>query len=230
MISKFSSLIELMETLNTESKCLQQLMISRWDGIPVCPHCEGENVYCFADNIRFSCMACKKQFTAKVGTIFESSKVPLRKWAIAMYLLFSHKNGISSHQVGRDIKVTQKTAWYMLQRIRSGMNTLDPNMLAGEIQIDETFVGGKNKNRHANKKVKNSGGRSFADKTPVVGMVQDEVVKVEYRENKINPTMPLVKVKTIETPAKVRAVVVKATQAQYVIPVVFEIRICNAGR
>src|SRR5690606_19992490 len=100
--------------------------------------------------------------------------VAMRKWYIAIYLVTSHKKGISSHQLAKDIRVTQKTAWFMLQRIRFGLGAnVDTDELEGTIELDETFVGGKNKNRHADKKVENSQGRSFKDKTPVMGMLQE---------------------------------------------------------
>lgn len=109
---------------------------------------------------------CDEQFNAKVGTIFEGSKVPLKKWFIAIYLLTSHKKGVSSHQLARDLKVTQKTAWFMLQRLRTALGNGSFEMLGGEniVEVDESFVGGRNKNSHAKKKVKNSQGRSCIDK------------------------------------------------------------------
>jgi transposase-like protein len=97
--------------------------------------------------------------------------VKLQKWFLAIYLITSHKKGISSLQLAKDIDVTQKTAWFMLQRIRNCFG-IDTDQLVGEVEIDETYVGGKNKNRHASKKVENSQGRSVKDKTPIIGMIE----------------------------------------------------------
>lgn len=93
-------------------------------------------------------------------------------WVFAIFIFLSHKRGVSSCQLARDIGVTQKTAWVMLQKIREFMGALNANVVKDEVEIDETFVGGKNKNRHKDKKVEKSQGRSFKDKTPVFGMLQ----------------------------------------------------------
>lgn len=118
------------------------------------------------------CKNTQKMFNVKVGTIFHSTKLPLRKWFMAIWLVLSHKKGISSLQLSRDLKITQKTAWYILQKIRTCLICKNKGKLDGEVECDETFVGGKNKNRHKNKKVKNSQGRSFKDKTPIFGVLQ----------------------------------------------------------
>lgn len=108
----------------------------------------------------------------KIGTIFENTKLSLRKWFVAIWLITTHKKGISSLQLSRDLKVTQKTAWFLLQRIRFCLECKNGGKLDIEVEADETFVGGKNKNRHPDKKVKDSQGRSCKDKTPALGMVQ----------------------------------------------------------
>lgn len=172
----FNSLLELIEYFRDEQTAVEYLSAKRWkDGI-VCPHCGNDKVYIFSDNKRYKCSKCRQQFTAKVGTIFEDSKIQLRKWFVAVYLITSHKKGISSHQLAKDLKVTQKTAWFMLHRIRFALNQGSFEMPLGNegetVEIDETFVGGKNKNRHKSKKIENSQGRSFKDKTPVVGMIE----------------------------------------------------------
>lgn len=118
------------------------------------------------------CKNTQRVFHVKIGTIFQGTKVPLRKWFLAIWLVTSHKKGISSLQLSSDIHVTQKTAWYMLQKIRKCFICRNEGILKNKVEIDETFVGGKNKNRHWNKRVKKSQGRSFIDKTPVLGMLQ----------------------------------------------------------
>ncbi len=177
MVESFNSLYELTEYFREEITCLRYLEEWKWkDGQIHCPHCGMDKIYRFSDGKRFKCGSCREQFTAKIGTIFEGSKIPLRKWYIAIYMVLSHKKGLSSHQLARDIKVTQKTGWFMLHRVRFALGQ-DDMQFTEDVAIDESFVGGKNKNRHRDKKVAQSQGRSFKDKTPVLGMVSGKTVK-----------------------------------------------------
>jgi hypothetical protein len=172
MINKdFNSIIELLETFNTEQVCIEHLEKLRWNGYVVSPFDATSTVYkCKGNNYR--CRNTGKYFNAKINTLFDNTKIGLRKWFVAIYLVTSHKKGISSLQLSRDLDVTQKTAWFMLQRIRNCFDCENENELNNEVEIDETFVGGKNKNRHADKKVEHSQGRSVKDKTPILGMVE----------------------------------------------------------
>ncbi len=171
--NEFESLIELVEYFKDEDTCIEYLASKRWEGKPCCPHCGCEKVYCFSDKKRYKCSSCRKQFTVRVGTIFEDSKISLKKWFIAIYLITSHKKGISSHQLARDLKVTQKSSWFLLHRIRYALGQCELEVeLDNTVEVDETYVGGKNKNRHWDKKVRNARGRSTKDKTPVFGMVE----------------------------------------------------------
>jgi transposase-like protein len=125
----------------------------RWPNGPVCPHCgvveSGDRKHYWLEKQRkWKCYACRKQFTVTVGTIFESSHIPLNKWLMAFYLLCSSKKGMSAHQLHRMVGVTYKTAWFMFHRIREAMR--DPaftSMLAGTVEADETYIGGRRKNR-----------------------------------------------------------------------------------
>ncbi len=166
---EFKTLFELISRFTDEETCLRYLEGRRWQGNPVSPFDPSSKVYKCKDN-QYRCKNTGKYFNVKYGTMFHRSSVPLRKWFMAMWLT-THRKGISSVQLGKDIGVTQKTAWFMLQRIRKCFGG-DNSMLDGVVEIDETFVGGKNKNRHWDKKVPHSGGRSFKDKNPVFGMVQ----------------------------------------------------------
>lgn len=134
------------------------------------------------------CYACRKQFTVKVGTVFESSHIPLHKWLQAAYLLASSKKGISSHQIHRTLEVTYKTAWFMTHRLREAMKTLNPSPMGGEgkvVEADETYVGGKEKNKHLNKRTPNSHA-GYQSKEAVLSMVERGGAVRSYHIGKTN--------------------------------------------
>jgi len=173
MKTQFKNLQQLIVAFSDESVCKDYMAQLRWDGKPCCPYCANEKIYNIEDNKRYKCATCKKKFSVTVGTIMEDSNIPLSKWFMALYLCTSHKKGISSHQLAKDIGITQKSAWHMIHRIREMARLKNPTTLTGTVQVDESFFGGKNKNRHRNKKVKDSQGRSVKDKTPVFGLLSD---------------------------------------------------------
>lgn len=192
MINKdFNSILGIIKAFPTEEKCIEHLEALRWNGNPVSPFDPESKVYKCKGN-KYKCKNTGKYFNVRTGTMFDNTKVELQKWFIAMWLITSHKKGISSLQLSRDLDVTQKTAWFMNHRIRAcfGMENDSNPDLNNEVEIDETYVGGKNKNRHADKKVKGAHGRSSKDKTPVVGMVERKGYVFAY-------TVPDVKSKTI---------------------------------
>ena len=122
---------------------------------------------------RWYCNECKRQFSAKVGTVFEDSPIPLTKWLPAVWLIASNRNGISSYEIARGLEVTQKTAWFMLHRIREMMGDHSDDMLTGTVEADETYIGGKWKNRSKSKRKERSlASTRYDDKTPVFGMVE----------------------------------------------------------
>ncbi len=175
----FKSFSEMLKVLPDETACRKYLELILWKGEPVCPHCgtKNENHYQLKTKGTFKgqykCKDCRERFTVTVGTIFEGSHIDLRKWFIGIYIFSSHKKGISSHQLGRDLGLTQKSAWFMLGRIRYAFQVKSlKTKMDGLIAADESFFGGKNKNRHADKKIADSQGRSVKDKTPVFGMMQ----------------------------------------------------------
>ena len=140
-------------------------------GSVVSPFDSSSKVYKCANN-RYRCKETARYFNVKTGTLFDNTKIGLQKWFLAIWLITSHKKGISSIQLSKDIGVTQKTAWFMLQRIRNCFGFDNDNELSNEVEVDETYIGGKNKNKHNAKKVKGSQGRSTKDKAPVFGMIE----------------------------------------------------------
>lgn len=145
----------------------------RWPDGPVCPRCGGPEHSFISTRRLWKCKNCKKQFSVKVGTIFEDSPISLDKWLASIWLIANAKNGISSHELGRSVGLNQKSAWFVLHRIRLAMQTKTFDRLTGEIEVDETFVGGKAKFMHRNerrRKITGTGG-STANKTAVMGML-----------------------------------------------------------
>ncbi len=172
--TQFNTIFDLVKRFPDEKSCHEYLAGQRWEGYMTCPYdnCNHDQVYVFKDGIRYKCKGCRKIFNAKTGTIFEATKLPLTQWFMALYMAM-HKRGISSTQLAKDLGVTQKTAWFMLQRIREALGNEDQSeQLEGVVEIDETFVGGKSKFRHKDKRVKYNPGRGWKDKTPVLGMLQ----------------------------------------------------------
>ena len=169
----------------------------RWPEGPVCPACGGKDHYHLKTRRTWKCKACKKQFSVKVGTVFEDSPIGLDKWLPAVWMLVNCKNGKSSYELARDLGVTQKTAWFMLQRIRLAMQTGTFEKLSGQVEADETYIGGKARNMHKDKRAKKIQGRGTSGKVAVMGLLEchgkvkaqvvpdtsSRTLQVEVREN-----------------------------------------------
>lgn len=167
----FETLMQMMAAFPNEQAAVDHFTAIRWKNGAYCPTCGSTKIYHFSDKRTHKCGDCRKRFSIKVGTIFEDSKIELRKWMMAVWLVTSHKKGIASTQLAKDIGVTQKTAWFMLHRLRHAAATKSFNTpLRGEIAVDETAIGGLEKNKHASKR--KHAGRGLIGKTIVMGLVE----------------------------------------------------------
>lgn len=154
--------------------CLRKLVSKRWPSGVVCPTCASTSVKFNASRRTWQCGShhAKRQFSVKVGTIFEDSPIGLDKWLVALWVITNCKNGISSYEVARDLGTTQKTAWFMMHRIRLALQDEAASKLGGEVEVDETFIGGKARNMHVAQRKRRITGTGGKDKTAVVGLVE----------------------------------------------------------
>jgi transposase-like protein len=155
--------------------CIDTVASLRWPNGPVCPKCGHGEHYYLATQSRWKCKKCSKQFSVKVGTIFEDSAIPLDKWLIALWMLVNCKNGISSYEVGRDLGITQKSAWFVLQRLRLALQNGSMSKMGGsgkQIEVDETFIGGAARFMHPERKKRMITERGVKDKTAVMGILE----------------------------------------------------------
>ncbi len=145
-----------------------------WKNGVICPRCGSSTVGFLKNQLRWQCSIRhpRRQFSVKVGTIFEDSPLGLDKWLPAMWLILNCKNGISSCEVAKALRVTQKTAWFMLHRIRLAQQGKHDGKLSGEVEVDETFIGGKSRNMHKSKRERVITGTGGKDKTVVMGMME----------------------------------------------------------
>lgn len=173
MIQDIKTLQQAIQYFSNDSVCIDFVASLRWkDGIATCPKCESTKTSFLQTRKIWKCKVCKKQFSVKVGTIFEDSAIGLDKWLCAIWLIVNCKNGISSYELHRAIGITQKSAWHVLHRIRIAMKVGNIEKLSGTVECDETFIGGLAKNMHKHKRDEKIQGRGSVGKTAVMGLLE----------------------------------------------------------
>jgi transposase-like protein len=177
VLTNFDSLYSLFEAFPDEQSCIDHLRAICWRDGEFCPYCvaegkePGQKIYHFSDRKTFKCGECRERFSIKVGTIFEDTKLPLRKWFAAIWMITNHPKGIASTTLAKDLKITQKSAWFVLHRLRHAARTNSFNApLKGTVEADTAFIGGKEGNKHADKRT--PGSQGGAGKAVVLGIVE----------------------------------------------------------
>ncbi len=179
------TLLQAIQYFKNEQVCIDAVASLRWPDGPVCPHCEAKEPYYLATQKRWKCRSCRKQFSVKVGTIFEDSPISLTKWLPALWMLVNHKNGVSSYEIHRALGISQKSAWFLLHRLRTALRNKSWDKMAfgdeGPVELDETFVGGRVKNMHKDKRKRYEGTRGTWGKTVVFGMLDRDMRQVRAK-------------------------------------------------
>jgi transposase-like protein len=155
-------------------RCLAYIVARRWPNGVTCPVCGSSEVYFTASRRVWQCknVHAKRQFTVKTGTVMEDSAVTLDKWMVALWMVVNCKNGVSSYEIARALRITQKSAWFMLHRVRKTMQDDSIGRLSGEVEVDETFIGGKARNMHVAQRRRRITGTGMKDKTAVLGLLE----------------------------------------------------------
>jgi transposase-like protein len=168
------TLAEAIIYFSNPDNALKYFAAKRWPNGVFCPYCGTKEPMFLSTRRIWKCRAtrCRKQFSAKVGTVMNESAIPLEKWLPVMWLVANCKNGVSSCEIARDMGVTQKTAWFMLHRVREAMQDKTATKLSGEVEVDESFIGGKSRNMHAKRRAEVITGTGGKDKAIALGMVE----------------------------------------------------------
>jgi transposase-like protein len=166
------TLVEAIKYFDDPDNALRYFASKRWPKGVICPHCEATEPMFLATRRVWKCRKCRKQFSVKTQTIFEDSPLPLGKWLTATWLIANCKNGVSSYEIARDLNVTQKSTWFMLHRIRCAMQEIGGGKLGREVEVDETFIGGKARNMHKDVRARKITGRGPEGKAIVSAVLE----------------------------------------------------------
>jgi len=167
-----TTLQEAIQFYSDPDTCVAFMSALRWPDGPECPVCASNEISYLSTRRIWKCKACKKQFSVKVGTIMEDSAIGLDKWLMAIWMIANCKNGVSSYEIHRALGITQKSAWFLLHRIRLAMQTGSFKKMSGTVEVDETYIGGKARNMHANKREEKITGTGGAGKAIVMGILE----------------------------------------------------------
>lgn len=195
-MSEIKNLKELFQKFADEQKCRDFLVQQRWDGNPVCPYCNSDKWYSIENGKRFKCAnkECHKKYSVTVGTIFHASNIPLSTWLPALYLVTSHKKGISSCQLAKHLGVCQKTSWFMISRIRESLKDKKGSILMNTVEVDELYYGTKSKRLQEKSGIKENAS-PFANKSMIIGLLErggDLKLKVAGNESDKTSIYPIV--------------------------------------
>ena len=165
------TLIQAIRYFSNPDNCLNFMSVLRWPDGVTCPHCDHDQVMFLKTRRIWKCKACRKQFSIKTGTVLEDSPIGLDKWLAAIWMVVNNKNGKSSYEMARDLGITQKSAWFLNHRIRLAMQAGTFKKMCGDVEIDETFIGGLARNMHENKR-KHVGRGTNSGKVAVMGLLE----------------------------------------------------------